>query len=91
MIETRILTNAEILKRTAPGAHACDAAAGEELKGGAKKKVARLATDMIDIAAVTGACEEADLLLRGWTPEALAAHADAARILANAASDGGRV
>lgn len=82
MIETRPLTAAEILKRTAPSLPP---------KEHGKCPIARLAGDMIDIAAVTGACEETDLLLRGWTPEALAAHADAARILANAAAAGGSV
>ena len=49
------------------------------------KTVERIADDMLDIAAgkgADGACEEVDLLRRGWTPEALAEHGAAANRLA---------
>lgn len=92
MIETRSLTNAEILARTRPDAGVpISAERSEKLKDGAENHIDRLADDMRDIAAVAGSCEAADLILRGWTPEALAAHADAARDLANAATAGGSV
>ncbi len=46
----------------------------------------KIADDMLDIAAVRGCCEEDDLLARGWTPDALRRHGQAARDIANAAS-----
>ncbi|WP_182422002.1 hypothetical protein [Aureimonas sp. ME7] len=45
----------------------------------------KIADDMLDIAAVKGSVDDADLVLRGWTADALARHGPAARDLANAA------
>lgn len=46
----------------------------------------KMANDFLEIAAVNGSVEDADLYLRGWTPQAVIEHGPAARALANAAS-----
>lgn len=85
MIAARPLTSAEIALRDAVETKSANLDAMS-----IDLRARQLADDMIDIAAVKGCAEDNDLLLRGWTPEMLAAHGAEANRHALAMSGGGR-